>query len=229
MIHKALIAVCALSVVTGVARANLITNPSFEMPVVTPGSFENFLSGSSAIPGWTVTGPDDTDVSIVSTTFSQGGVSFQAFDGTQWLDLTGDGSNSTEGVEQTVPTIAGMNYVLTFYIGNTTGGGIFGTTSTDALKINGTQVGTFTNSNTANSSLSWEKFTYTFAGTGSSTTIEFDNRDPGNDNSNGLDLVNLEVGRSANAPEPAVSLALIGSAGLLFSLWMRRNDKRKNS
>jgi hypothetical protein len=191
---KTLIAVCTFSMVAGIARGNLITNPSFETPVVATGSFENFATGSTGITDWTVTGPADTAVSIVSTTFAQDGVTFEAENGNQWVDLTGDNSNSTEGIMQSVATTPGTNYVLTFYVGNTTGGGIFGTTSTDALYINGAQVNTYENSNTDSTGLNWEQFTYGFTASGASTTIGFVNLDPSNDNSNGLDMVDLEVG-----------------------------------
>ena len=88
-------------------------------------------------------------------------------------------------------TTSGANYILTFYVGNTTGGGIFGTTSTDALSINGTQVNTYENTNADSTGLNWQQFTYSFMATGASTTIGFVNLDPGSDNSNGLDLVDL--------------------------------------
>ncbi len=218
-------AVCALSLVAGIARANLITNPSFENPVVPAGSFQNFSTGSTGITGWTVTGPAGTGVSVVSTTFAQGGVTFEAKDGNQWLDLTGDGSNSTEGVMQTATTAPGTNYVLTFFVGNTTGGGIFGTTSAAALKVNGTLVGTFTNSNAASTNLNWEQFTYNFTASGASTLIEFDNADPASDNSNGLDLVDLEVGSgTSGVPEPA-SVALVCSALALLGFRMRSRNR----
>ncbi len=222
--HKTLIAVCALFMVAGVARGNLITNPSFETPVVPVGSFTNFLTSSTAITGWTATGPAGTEVSIVNTTFAQNGVTFEAFDGIQWLDLTGNGSNSTEGVIQTVTTVPGTNYVLTFDIGNTTGGSIFGTTSADVVKINGVSAGTFTNSTVAATSLNWQQFTVNFTATGASTTIEFDNHDGGSDNSNGLDLVDLEVGGTGSVPEPA-SLVLVGTAlAILAAFGMRRKS-----
>jgi hypothetical protein len=73
-----------------------------------------------------VFGPSGTAVSIVSGSFTQNGVSFPAQDGVQWLDLTGDSSNSTEGVSQTVATTAGDQYQLSYSIGNTTGGSVFG-------------------------------------------------------------------------------------------------------
>ena len=143
---RTLIAVCAFSVVAGIARGDLLTNGSFETPVVAAGGFSLFNPGSTAITGWIVTGPG-ANVGIVSGTFVQNGVTTNAEDGNQWLDLTGLNANSTEGVMQTAATTLGTNYVLTFFVGNTTGGGIFGTTSTVGLKINGTQVNTYTNSN----------------------------------------------------------------------------------
>jgi hypothetical protein len=217
---KTLIAVCTFSMVAGIARSNLITNPSFETPVVATGSFENFATGSTGITDWTVTGPADTAVSIVSTTFAQDGVTFEAENGNQWVDLTGDNSNSTEGIMQSVATTPGTNYVLTFYVGNTTGGGIFGTTSTDALYINGAQVNTYENSNTDSTGLNWEQFTYGFTASGASTTIGFVNLDPSNDNSNGLDMVDLEVGAPA-VPEPAY-IWLVGAALVVMAFLMRR-------
>ena len=97
------------------ARANLITNGSFEMPVVPVGNFTNFLTGSALITGWTVTGPE---VSVVSGTFTQSGFTFPAQNGNQWLDLTGgEGTNSFEGVVQTVSTTPGTNYDLSYWVG----------------------------------------------------------------------------------------------------------------
>jgi hypothetical protein len=218
---KTLIAVCAFSMVAGIASGNLITNPSFETPVVTAGSFENFSTGSTGITGWAVTGPADTGVSIVSTTFVQDGVTFGAESGNQWVDLTGDGSNSTEGIMQLVATTPGTNYALTFYIGNTTGGGIFGTTSTGALYINGTEVNTYENSNADSTGLNWEQFTYGFTASGASTTIGFVNLDPSTDNSNGLDMVDLEVGAPATVPEPA-SIWLVGAALVVMAFLIGR-------
>jgi hypothetical protein len=204
----------------GANAANPIANGDFETPVVPVGSFTNFDVGSSTLTGWTVTGPSaGADVSIVSGTFTQGGVSFESQSGSQWLDLTGDGSNTTEGVSQAVSTTPGHEYALTFYIGNTTGGGIFGTTSTVNLFVNGSETA-FTNSTVSPTDLNWKQFTDTFVATGTSTTLFFQNGDPGNDNSNGLDNIALsDMGAvTTSVPEPAMlALFCLGLAGVGFS------------
>jgi hypothetical protein len=221
---KTLIAVCAFSMVAGIARGNLITNPSFETPTVSAGSFTNYATGSTGITGWTVTGPVNTGVSVVSTTFTQNGVTFEAQSGNQWVDLTGDGSNAAEGIQQSVATTSGTNYVLTYYIGNTSGGGIFGTSSTVGLDINGTQVVALANAVADLTGLNWEQVTWNFTATGASTTIGFVNLDPSGDNSNGLDNVDLEVAAAGGAvPEPA-TIGLVGFA--LLAVAFRKRQTR---
>ena len=203
--------------------STLITNGSFESPVVPVGSFTNFLSGSTLIPGWTVVGAAG-GVSIVSGSFSQECCTFPAEDGAQWLDLTGLDTNSVEGVEQTVATTPGTNYNLSFWVGNIFDpGGIFGTTSTVNVRLGGlggTLLGAFTNSNTTRGTQIWQQFTTSFTATGSSTTLDFLNADPGNDNSNGLDNVVLTVG-AAGIPEPG-TLSLLGLGIIGLGLVRRR-------
>jgi len=188
--------------VSSPARATLLTNGDFESPSVPVGSFTNFTSGSTLITGWTVVGPE---VSIVSGSFTQNGFSFTAESGVQWVDLTGDNANSSEGVEQTVATTPSADYSLSFWVGNIVNpDGIFGTTSTVHVVIDGTQVSSAENSGGADTTTqNWEQFTVPFSATGSSTTIEFLNADPPTDNTNGLDNVTLV--QTAGAP-PSVPL-----------------------
>ncbi|MGA8550364.1 MAG: DUF642 domain-containing protein [Stellaceae bacterium] len=206
-----------------VLASNLISNASFETPVVPTGSFSNFPVGASLLTDWSVFGPQGTDVSIVSGSFSQNGVSFPAEDGAQWLDLTGDGSNSTEGVSQAVTTTAGDRYQLSYWIGNTTGGGIFGTTSTVDVSLGGAPAFSDTNSNVSPTTLNWEQFTHTFLAASASTILAFQNGDPAGDNSNGLDNVVLtDLGPAPpSVPEPA-SLGLLGAGLAFFGLIRKR-------
>ena len=217
-----LVACVVMSFVSLPLQADLITNGSFETPLVPVGGFTNFGSGSTLITGWTVVGPQ---ASIVSTNYTAGCCTFPAQDGNQWLDLTGDLSNSLEGVEQSIATTAGNEYTVTFWVGNVDDPtGIFGTTSTVQFLVDGSLFDTVTNS-TNRTTLSWEQFTETFKASGSTTLIEFLNADPRGDNSNGLDNVSVVeeggTGGPPAVPEPA-SLSLLGIAIAGLGLFRRR-------
>src|SRR5262245_60352883 len=116
LISFSVFAAAALFPVSPSVQANLIANPSFELPVVPAGGFLLFPPASASLTDWSVFGPAGTDVGVVSTTFTQNAVAFPAQDGVQWLDLTGFGSNSSEGVSQTVATTIGHLYSLSYFI-----------------------------------------------------------------------------------------------------------------
>jgi len=160
----------------------------------------------------------------VSGTFAQNGVAFIAQDGAQWLDLTGFNINSTEGVSQTVATTVGNLYQLSFFVGNTTGGGIFGTTSTVNVSLNGVQSFSDINSTVSPVAQNWQQFTHTFVATSASTTLALLNGDPVSDNNNGLDnVVLLDLGPAVGAiPEPDTYAMLLGGLSLLGFMLRRR-------
>lgn len=214
--------IATLLVAAGVLRADLITNGSFETPTVTDMSFTEFVPGGSVtIPGWTVVGAAG-GVAIVAGDFSQGGISFPAESGLQWLDLTGLQTNSTEGVEQTVATTPGSIYDLSFWVGNVDSPSTtFGTTSTVDVRlggIDGSLLLAATNDSTSATTQVWQQFTAEFTAAGSTTTLDFLNGDPSNDNTNGLDNVTLTLKPTTTAvPEPgALPLAALVIIALGF-------------
>ena len=194
------------------ARANLITNGSFETttPAVAAGTFGLFTPGSTGVTGWTVVGAAGTNIGVVNTTFTQSGISFVAEDGSNWVDLTGLSSNNdTEGLQQTIATIVGDAYTLSFWVGNvdspSTG---FGVTSTVDVSANAASLGAFTNScTTCTTTQGWQMFSRTFTATSASTVLTFLNGDPANDNTNGLDNVSLLDNGPTTVPEPSFNRA----------------------
>src|SRR5579875_2511208 len=103
---KSLVAIIFALAAVGAARANLITNGSFETTStpVPAGSYNLYSPGATGLTGWTVVGPAGSDVADVSASYTHDGVTFPAEDGSYWLDLTGLSSNTTEGVAQTIAT-----------------------------------------------------------------------------------------------------------------------------
>ena len=167
-----------------------IRNGGFERPVVGAGSYQRFSTGQTFKHRKVIGAPGE--VAVVSGTFTQGGCSFPAKSGNQWLDLTGIGFNSATGVQQTVGTTPNATYTVHFSVGNVYNpGGAFGTTSTVRVLVNGIQVKTVTNSSRALNTQVWAKFKAHFTAHTDVTKIRFVNGDPPSDNNNGLDAVRL--------------------------------------
>ena len=194
---KILAAVLLAASCAQVHAANLIKNGFFEqagVPPVSAGSYQVYPVGSKGIPFWTVVGANPgADVALVSTTYTGNGFLCNAHTGTQSVDLTGDISGGFAGLSQTVPTVAGQTYTLSFWVGNLYDvKGFDGLSSTVAAYVNNQLVIMATNSNGKGvNHIVWQKFTVTLTATGPSTTIALYNDDPYGDNYNGLDDVQL--------------------------------------
>lgn len=113
----------------------------------------------------------------------------------------------SKGVKQTIATTPGATYDLSYFVGNVVNpGGIWGTTSTVNVWVNGALIQTATNIG-GGTTLTWEQFSTSFVASSSSTVIEFLNGDPPTDNSNGLD--NVVVNKAAGAVPEASTLTML--------------------
>lgn len=179
------------------AGVSLLGNCSFELPVTAGAqlfsSDAGIGAGDAGLAQWTVVGAAG-NVNTINTTFTQNGFSFVAEDGQQSMDLTGT-SNTATGVAQTVATTKGTRYTLSFWVGNVVdSGGIFGTTSTVDVLIDGTQVLAAENDGgSGTTTLNWKQFSWEFIAASTATTISFISGDPSSDTSNFIDNVILSV------------------------------------
>lgn len=195
-------------VADGATAANLLTNGSFEAPSAGNGSIVIYPSGSTAITGWTV-----TNSNIATIGSGVGGIIPD--DGVQFLDLTGtlDGQGIYGGVSQTIATIDGQAYALSFALGNySTNPG-----STGVSVMAGSTTGSFTLARPA-SGFVWQTLSLGFVGSvGGSTVINF----AGTDGFFYTGLDNVVV-VAAGIPEPATWGMMIAGFGMVGVAARRR-------
>src|SRR5262245_23701329 len=122
MKHVVLAAVAVfLAGPAGHAKAELIVNGSFEDPVLAPGAFALFTPGQTLGGAWAVLGNPGTNIALSQTLYGEpfnNTSRFNAQDGFNSIDLTGSfNQGPSAGVEQTVATISGQQYTLSFYVG----------------------------------------------------------------------------------------------------------------
>lgn len=219
--NHALFCMCWLAFVAAPAAGNLIVNGSFETPVEPVGGFSTYGAGSTGITGWTVVGVGPDSASVVSTSFTQSGVTFQAQDGQQWIDLAGYISNAqTSGVTQNIATTLGGRYEISFYVGSADDiVNDYFFPSTIHVSIDGGPRVSFTNPVGPPNMLNWQQFVLPFVATGSLTNIAFYNGGASNDFLSALDNVVVE----GVAPEPGTCVVMvIGTFGLAAVARRRR-------
>lgn len=179
--------------------ANLIKNGGFEALPVGDGSFTTYPLGQT-IGAWRVVG-EPHDVAVVSKNFKVDlhveppvVITFPAKRGNQWLDLTGLSSNHHTGVEQTVKTVPGQRYALSFWLGNIADtDSNFGFESQVRVFVDGVELpeSPFKVTGGTPHVLTWKKFGASFPALKRRTVVKFLNEDPLSDDSNGLDEVSL--------------------------------------
>ena len=151
---------------------NLIKNGSFENAAkgYSPptGNGESLANGSTAIAGWTVFGGLADDGLAWLTNGNAYGVSTPYK--SDFLDLTGyhDGQPYF-GVEQTIKTVAGVTYDLTFRLGEDNGSVYYsGPVSVEAAAGSTSQKFKFASKQSGNV---WKSFTLEFTATSTNTLI----------------------------------------------------------
>ena len=222
--------VVSTGVISPACASQLLLNPSFETPVIgttTCNGAHNaqcFNLGDS-IGGWTVVGPGAAvgkfPIANLTSAFTDGsGDHYTAEQGNQSLDLTGSANQGANGVEQTVVTVPGTTYALSFFIGNEDNNlSGFGLNSSVKLLVDGVSQGTFFSSGNVTDNVSWAGFTLDFVAAAASMTIDFINATPVSDIYAGLDNVTLtSVDQPVDLPEPNSYGVMALGAALLF-LW----------
>jgi hypothetical protein len=189
------------------ARADLITNGSFEDPGIVSGKWHTTRPGDIVIPGWTLTAGDSIEL--------RNNVAGTAYDGSNFVELD---SYANSAMSQTVDTDLNSQYTLSYWYApreNVAEG-----SNGIELLFNDMSLGSITGSG----SVIWSLQTFTVIGTGFDT-ITF--RAVGTSDSYGgsIDMVSMELANEGPTavPEPTSLLLLgtgLGAIGL--AAWRRR-------
>lgn len=201
----------------GAAQAQSLVNGSFETASANntaPSVVQTFTLGvgSTAINGWTVIGDD-----IAWIGGAQFGLSASA--GNKFLDLTNVQAGAPfGGVEQTVGTVPGTIYTLSFDLGSSSAYGIPSAIDASVLVVNvGTQTQTFTS--TASGANNWQSYAMNFTAANPTTTIRLVG-------SAGRDYVGLDNVAVTAVPEPGTWAMMLAGMAAVGSVASRRRNQR---
>jgi hypothetical protein len=227
--RRALLATAAAALVFAPQLVSAqFVNPGFELPALPPGGSAIFGTGAN-VGGWTVVGPQVLHLSSTYTEPNGVGnvtLTFNSHSGLHSMDLTGSGNWGTgAGVEQSVATVLGQRYNLSFWMGKATGNGFYATPSVLDLSINGGSRVTFTNSNNVPNAIDWQLYTYGFTATSASTLFTFYNGTPLSSN-NMVGLDDVELAAVSVVPEPSSMVLMAGGLIALAGFARRRGNGR---
>lgn len=214
-----LLATATLLLTTLPAGAQTVNNPGFEDPGTTlaPGYAQYFTGQTIGTGGWTVGG---SDVFVLNSAYTEtsGNVAltFNAFDGSNALDITGSGNTGANTITQTLAFQPGQ-FTLSFYLGriNDTGAAnpVYTGNASVSVSLGGLALGagTFTNTTESVGSVNYALFNVPFTvNAAGNYDLTFTNATPTGNNYAGLDNITVNV-----VPEPSTYAMVIGTLGLL--------------
>lgn len=170
--------------------------------------------GSTAIPGWSIIG--DT-VAWIDTPNPYG---LAANEGDYFLDLTNYQAGAPfGGVTQTISTMAGHKYLLTFDLGSSSRWGLPDGLTATAGSASQSFLSTLTGIN------NWENHVLEFTASGDTTVISF--RGNAGNNYIGLDNVTIRDLGVGGVPEPATWAMLLTGFGAMGVRMRRGRPKIK--
>ena len=206
----ALFFIAAALALPGVASANLITNGGFEDKTNFVPDGNNTMSlfaGSTAMTGWTVTGDS---LAWIGTPNPFG---LSAHGGDFFLDLTDYPVNAPfGGVSQTISTVAGQTYSMTFYLGSSSNYGLPSAVNVTAGDANQTFTSTLTGSD------NWEVETLSFKALGGSTLVTLQ----GVTGYAYIGLDDISIDGVGGVPEPAAWALMLAGFGMIGATLRRR-------
>ncbi|MBI3228716.1 MAG: DUF642 domain-containing protein [Burkholderiales bacterium] len=168
--HHTLLLAAALGLGAQAQATNLISNGSFEIgtPVGNMGdnaSQQIWGGNNTTLPGWSVIGGD------IAWIGSGNPYQITASHGNNFLDLTGwHAGGSGAGVTQSINTVAGGHYQLSFDIGNSFN---YNYHTQDSLLVSAGNLQQVVTTTQQDSASSWEHVTFNFIAQSNHTDISF--------------------------------------------------------
>ena len=169
------------------------------------GTFIGATYNTNPLLGWNYTQNLDGWISAQSPSWGSGNIFANAYSGGQYIDVLGN-NNVTGGVNnvlsQTINTVVGNTYTLSFYWGEDVGHAAGQTVTLDVNVLDATNASLYSQTLTAVAQgeiggvigpKSWYAFTQTFVATTTQTTIQFEATPPGASTAAGaaLDFVSV--------------------------------------